>query len=163
MTDTPRRGRGRPRKNAAPLTAQLSAEDLELLSADELQALQLEAEKEATEEHVELVRDKAKAAFKEKHRRRLLTKSDPNEGMRDILLDLAPHSDRITLDGVQYLHGTTYHVTKAVYDTLAEVMTRGWDHEREVGNANQKSYKPPRNLTITPHQQGVPAAQLMRV
>lgn len=157
-----RRGRGRPRK-AAITTSLLSPEDVALLTASELEALQQDAEKEATEEHLELVREKAKKIFKEKHRRRLLSKSDPNEGMRDIFLDLAPHSDKIMLDGTQYFHGTTYHVTKAVYDTLAEVMSRGWDHEREVGNANQKQYKAPRNLTITPRSQGVPAAQLMRV
>jgi hypothetical protein len=74
--------------------------DVALLSADELQGLQQDAEKEATEEHLELVREKAKKIFKEKHRRRLLVKSDPNEGERDIFLDLAPRQLELLFDEV---------------------------------------------------------------
>ena len=68
---------------------------------------------------------------------------------RFIIIDLAGHSDRITLDGMPYFHGMPCTVPKPVYDVLMEQTTRGWKHEREIGGANANAYQSPREITVS--------------
>lgn len=151
------------RKNNGSVQAQLSPEDLALLSAEELAALEKEAEAEATEDHKEELKARVKSALKASKRQALKKASGQEEQMRDIMLDLAPHSDRIVIDGTVYFHGQAYTVTDSVYRTLTEIVARGWEHEHEVGNANQKAYRAPRHAVIGPQHANVAAAQLLRV
>lgn len=89
-------------------------------------------------------------------------KGIPNEEMKYITLDMAGHSDRIMLDGVVYFHGQTYAVPKSTFDTMAEVVSRGWQHEDEVGGANRDVYRRPRNLTLRKGMEGVTSSNLLR-
>lgn len=73
---------------------------------------------------------------------------DPEQEIKWITLDLAGHSDRITLDGTIYFHGMTRPVPKAVYDSLRDIVARGWEHESEVGFANRGRNNAPRQRDI---------------
>lgn len=158
MTDV-KRGRGRPRKAGL----KVSAEDLELLSAAEIATLEHEAEVEAIDEHKDKIKASVRAKFKAAKVRELRGITDEEDEMRTILLDLAPHSDRITLDGKVFFHGQSYTVPRDVFGVLNECMARGWQHEDEVGNANQKSYRRPRELRIGPRDANIAASALLRV
>ncbi len=93
-------------------------------------------------------------------RRRLV----PEEELIPVLIDVAGHADRITIDGTQYFQGVTYSVPQVKAATIREIMARTWKHEREIGGANGNAYRQPRNLTLSPNSP-VPAtmSHLMRV
>jgi hypothetical protein len=71
------------------------------------------------------------------------------------VVDVAPFSDGIIIDGVRHAHG--YEVTKPrhVYDSMRETMARSWDHEENAGYPNKKLMRPrgPTNThnTTFPH------------
>ncbi len=158
-----KKGRGRPTTKGPHGTLKLSPEDLALLTADEIKALEAEAAGEAVDEHKEDLKARVKASFKAAKRRELAGETDDNEPTRTIMLDLAPHSNQIMLDGKVFFHGHTYEVSENVYKTLNEIQSRGWDHEDEVGNANQEACRRPRHITIGPNDATVAATALMRV
>lgn len=55
----------------------------------------------------------------------------------DIVMDLAPHSDKIVISGKAYHHGFTYPVARHIADTLREAMSRGWQHQDEIDGKNK--------------------------
>ena len=59
-----------------------------------------------------------------------------DELIEEIEINLAPHSDKIVLDGRQYYHGFKYKFRATVVSTILEIMHRTWAHEREIGGAN---------------------------
>jgi len=73
---------------------------------------------------------------------------DPKLEMKEIYIDLAGHSDRLTIDmgqgnGGVYYHSFKYTVPKPVHDQLMEMMMRGWAHEEGAGNPNHRLYRKP--------------------
>lgn len=150
-------------KAPAGSSLKMSPEDLALLTAEEIRGLEAEAESEATDEHKEQIKLRVKSAFKAAKKKALAGDAEVDEPTRHIVLDLAPHAERITLDGRVFFHGGTYEVTDSVYRTLSEIQSRGWAHENEVGNANQGAYRRPRHTVIGPNQENVAASALMRV
>lgn len=85
----------------------------------------------------------------------------PAQEIKYISLDMAGHADRIMIDGVVYFHGQTYEVPKCLYDVLAEVVARGWEHEDEIGGANRNSYRKPRSTALRPGMVGMSATQIL--
>lgn len=67
-----------------------------------------------------------------------------------ITLDLAPHSNRLIIDSVHYLHGGTYTVGQRVYDTMREMIHRGWEHQREIDGKDSNMYREKSNIRLTP-------------
>jgi hypothetical protein len=67
-----------------------------------------------------------------------------------ITLDLAPHSSRLVLDSVTYLHGGTYTVGQRVYDTMREMIHRGWEHQREIDGKDGNMYREKSNIRLSP-------------
>jgi hypothetical protein len=67
-----------------------------------------------------------------------------------ITLDLAPHSDRLIIDSVRYLHGGTYTVGQRLYDTMREMIHRGWEHQREIDGKDGNMYREKSNIRLTP-------------
>lgn len=63
---------------------------------------------------------------------------DYRDDLLEILIDVAPFSDNIAIDGVIYQHGTWYTVDRRRYDSLREIMARSWDSEERAGNPNRK-------------------------
>jgi hypothetical protein len=85
---------------------------------------------------------------------------NPQEEIKWITLDLAGHSDRITLDGTIFFHGMTRPVRKAVYDSLRDIVARGWEHESEIGFANRGrniSMRPQNRVLSPANPTGMPA------
>lgn len=90
---------------------------------------------------------------------------DPEQEMKWITLDLAGHSDRITLDGTIFFHGMTRAVPKNVYDSLRDIVARGWEHESEIGFANRNRNTAPRqrDVRLSPtNPTGVPIGAVAR-
>lgn len=102
---------------------------------------QIMAEKVKAAEADFLLEEKARLAREEG----LVTGNAVKDEPVTISLDLAEHSDRITLNGVPYWHGMTYTVPRHVADTLREMQSRGHDHQRQVEG------KPHADLFRRPH------------
>lgn len=84
---------------------------------------------------------------------------DPQEQIKYITLDMAGHADRIMVDGTIFFHGVTYAVPKSKYDSLRDIVARGWEHESEVGFANRGRNTAPRvqNMLVSPkNPNGIP-------
>ena len=158
----PKKGGDRPKAVTAQILGN-SDIDLSLFTAEELAEIEAEAEKEATASH----RAKARKRLIEAHKAAVLKRLNPaveeEEDFRDILIDLAPHADRIILDGTMYMHGLHYTVSRAVYDTMKDIMARTWEHEDDTGHANRTHYRKPREVRIGPQNLGQSAASIMRI
>jgi hypothetical protein len=67
-----------------------------------------------------------------------------------ITLDLAPHSDRLTIDSTIYLHRATYTVGERLYNTMREMIHRGWEHQREIDGKDGNMYRAQSNVRLSP-------------
>lgn len=122
-TKTPK---ARKPKADTPVKAELSEQDIEEARAKAREEVRAELRKKAVAEVI--------AAEKEKLRREAA--GETGDGWKDEIvnctIDLAEHSDRITLDGNQYFHGHTYKVRRVVSDTLREIMQRSYQHQDQI-------------------------------
>lgn len=114
------------------------------LTAEEQEAIRAKAREKVLEERKKKAEDQYMQFALQEARREM----EPSQEMCSILIDLAGHSDHITLDagtqnGGTFHHGYTYEVTASVHATLMEIMARGWAHEEETGIPNHKFYKRP--------------------
>lgn len=73
----------------------------------------------------------------------------PNEEKFTLTLDLYEGSDRIIIDGRTYMHGGTYTVSKRTYETLCEIIARGWGHQREIEGKDSNAYRKQQNLNAS--------------
>ena len=73
-----------------------------------------------------------------------------NERKYKITLDLAPHSNRLMIDSTIYLHGGTYTVGERLYNTMREMIHRGWEHQREIDGKDGNMYREKSNITLKP-------------
>ena len=80
-----------------------------------------------------------------------------------LTLDLAEHSDRIILDGVTYLHGGTYHFDRAQYETIREIIHRGYEHQAEIEGKPRfdNAYRRASNISIDPSKEHVSAQNII--
>ena len=75
-------------------------------------------------------------------------KANPDEEIVEVMIDVPGFADRITVDGVVFLHGSTYKVSVAKQRSLAEQMSNAWRHEEMTGGANRQEYHKPRNFVM---------------
>jgi len=117
-------------KDPKKLDAQASAidNDRDLLTPEEIAALQKEIEADAEEE----LREQAKKSVKAKLREEARRKKGLEEAQEQITIDLAPFADRLLIDNVAYLQGITYTVRASVANVLREQMQRTWGHQAEI-------------------------------
>ena len=85
-----------------------------------------------------------------------------NEEQCTITLDLAPHSDRIVIDNVIYMHGQTFTVGKRLFDTLREIQARGWGHQEEIDGKDRNFYRKSKTIKLDPGKANMPAPVLAR-
>lgn len=137
--------------------AQVMDIDPTLLSDEVKASLRAKALERVNKERADAAMDAFLATEIEKARRSHM----PSQEMKYISLDLAGHSDRIMLDGTVYFHGQTYEVPKSTYDVLREVVSRGWQHEDEIGGANSDVYRRPRATSIGMQHANTDASQIM--
>lgn len=123
----------------------------------------------------EKVREKARAIvaakFKKQAEEKLLAQyveeiereSIPEQQVEPILINVAGHSNKISLDGRPYFQGHVYNVTQRERETLEEIMDRTWKHEKEVGGANFDHYRKPANAVLRPGSELRPIHSLVSV
>jgi hypothetical protein len=74
----------------------------------------------------------------------------PGEKQFEITLDLAPHSDKLVIDSKIFLHGATYKMGERLYNTVREMIHRGWEHQREIDGKNSTMYREKSNVILRP-------------
>ena len=113
------------------------------LSMDEMKSLEDQARQEVEAETKAQLRktflEKTKADLK-KQRLFQAGISDTGEDLAYIMIDLPKFSNRITIDGVSYLHGVGYYFAKNKAATIREVMARQWLHHAEINGLNTNDY-----------------------
>lgn len=135
-----------------PVEEPPAEEDFGGFSAEEMAKIRAEARKTVDAEIAKRRRADRAVAMKdaiEAEERRLRSEaglSNVMDDIVDIVIDCPPHSSALILNfGMDeqkvYAHGGTYKVTRAVHDTLTEMMARGWDAEDRAGNPNRKFYQ----------------------
>jgi len=129
------------------------------LTETEKRALYQEALKVVAEEAKAKRSEELLEEYKKIARRELI----PEEELEPILIDLAGHSTKITIDGKQYFHGVTYYFSKTQAATIREIIWRGWKHEAEVKGANSNAYRKPSHINLTPSDAYTNPTHLMRV
>lgn len=114
-----------------------------------------ETDKEAVEKKVlaEIeaeAKAQARAAYTAEIRSRLRREVGVGEQQVTLTLDLAPYVDRMTIDGVVYMHGRQYTVRYSVADAMLDMQHRTWNHQAEIDGKSTNFYRQARGLTISP-------------
>jgi len=60
--------------------------------------------------------------------------------LESVYINFADYIDRITLDGVTYMHGRTYELPKAKADVVREQMARSWRHQAEIEGKDNPTF-----------------------
>lgn len=122
----------RPVKAKGAIT--LTMEEMKVLEAEAI----AEFEEEAKAELMEEFKAKTKAALRKK------IKFKDEEAISDVYetvtVELAKHADRITIDGVVYLHGLTYKVSHAKACAMRDIMYRTWLHQTEIDGQDMNDF-----------------------
>lgn len=129
-----------------------------LFTPKELEEIRKEAERLELEEQKRNVREQLLADA----RLAVRSKTDPSEETRTVTIDLAEYADRITIDGVIYVHGQTYTVAKRKFDVIAEVMRRTQQHEHEISGKTRAQFKARPPITLRPGLENAPSNALVR-
>jgi len=109
----------------------------------------LEIEAEVALEIEEARRTIERDAFRKETKRRLRIAAGLEHAQIQVTIDLAGHSNKIMLDGREYHQGFSYVVPAPVYQTIADIMQRTWQHEEDVGGANRDEYRKPRQTVAS--------------
>lgn len=116
----------------------------ELLTVEELKALEVEVQKEIDKD----LKSKAKADLKKE----MLAKARVARGLEEssdhVAIDLPEHADRIIINGYPYMHGTTYEVRASVAAQLRETIHRAWEHQAVV-EGRRKDFYTKRNTRMS--------------
>lgn len=105
-----------------------AAAKIEAERADALRADKQKAMKKALDEEIRRQRQEAGL-------------SNHMDDLLQILIDVAPFSGNVTIDGTVYEHGRWYTVDRRKYETIREICARSWDAEDRAGNPNRKFYR----------------------
>src|SRR5262249_48031082 len=139
------------------IMADLRDDAISALTESEVKRLETLVEQEVEKEKREELRKK----YKEHFRRKLRQQPGGDEAVEDITIDLAKHSDGITIDGVKYLHGNTYTVKACLAQEMRYIMQCTTDHQAEI-DGKPRSYYRKRETVISPHG-NVNSSQLLKV
>ena len=60
--------------------------------------------------------------------------------LETVYVNFADFIDRITLDGVTYMHGRSYELPKAKADVVREQMARSWRHQAEIEGKDEPNF-----------------------
>ena len=64
-----------------------------------------------------------------------------NEQMVTFMIDLAPHSLELRVDGKIWRNGQTITVTEREAKSIMEMISRGWRHQEEIDGKTHNFYK----------------------
>jgi hypothetical protein len=107
-----------------------------MISAERRKEIEKQVELELHNEQVK----QAEEAFRAQKRRELREISVPEEMLMDCYIDLPPEQSLYLMtNGVMYVAGQTYRVTKNVYDDLRSRMWRAWWNESQRWNDTREN------------------------
>jgi len=124
--------------------------DPSVLTAEEIEAVELEAKAEVEAEAKDKAKEKLKASLVKKAKR----KAGLVEAQETVAVDLAPYCDRILLDNKAYLQGVTYTVPASVAMVMREIMQRTWGHQSEIDGKSENFYRRTRGQRVVPAGNG---------
>lgn len=135
--------------------AALAGSDTPTLTMDEMKEIEVQAREEVNAELKTKLREDFLAKTKSAMKKKALFTDGTNErgaSLERIRVDLPQFSDRITLDGVIYFHGSSYDFAPAKAAVIKEVMNRQWLHHAEIKGLDVNEYHGRRqsNPTINP-------------
>lgn len=112
------------------------------LSEDEMKSLEAEAKKELQAEIKEQLAADYKERVKAEERRKIRFVKDTAglDNPEQVTIELPSFADRITLDGVVYLHGYSYKFGKAKAAAVREIMHRAWMHQAEIDGKDMNEF-----------------------
>jgi hypothetical protein len=135
--------RGR-RGQATPVVYSEEAEYTSLLTEAERRKIEAQVDEEIREIQIEEERSRYREAFRAQRR----VQAGLEEEQEEVIIDVAGHADRITLDGKRYWQGHAYTVPAGVAATLRDIEHRTWEHEWSVGGANANEYRKPLHTRV---------------
>lgn len=126
------------------------------LSAEETAAIYDAARKKVLEELKQQKADELQAQYEKEIRQGLV----PEEAVEPIMIDVAGSAFKITLDGVEYFHGRTYHLPLGKRAAILEIMHRTYVHEDAIKGDDENKYRKERMANVSgkygvTHQAGV--------
>jgi hypothetical protein len=116
----------------------------ELLTVEELKALEAEVQKEIDKD----LKSKAKEALKKEMLQKARVARGLEESSEAVEINLPEHSDRIVINSYPYMHARTYEVRASVAIQLRETMHRAWEHQAIV-EGRRKDFYTKRNTRMS--------------
>ena len=128
-----------------PADAEQSVPDMfaPTLTLEEMQEIEAQAHAEVNKELKARLKADFLAKTKAELKKRALFKTgtDSNADVIErVHIDLPKFSNRITLDGVIYLHGQTYSFSQPQAAVVKEVINRQWLHHAEINGLDMNDY-----------------------
>ena len=99
------------------------------------------AEQRAKDDDAELQRELEIELHRQRVAHGLKPAYDPTD-LITFVIDVAPFSPGLQIDGVLYPHGQEVTVARHRYDSMREIMAATWDHEENCGYPNKKQMRP---------------------
>ena len=63
------------------------------------------------------------------------TAIDPDPEIESVVIDLAPHAKEVMINGVKYMNGYVYKVSRDLARVLRDIAYKTWQHEKQTGGA----------------------------
>jgi hypothetical protein len=123
----------------------LRNEAVEALTESEVKRIETLAKQEVEKEQNDALRKKYKERFKKIMRQQ----TGVEEGVEEIYIDLAKHSDGIVIDGVKYQQGHSYTVKASLAAEMRWIMQSTYWHQAEI-DGKRKGYYTERNTRLSP-------------
>ena len=109
----------------------------ELLTPQELAALEAEVQKELDKE--------LKAKLREDTKKKLLAQARQDRGLiesiEQVLIDLPESGNCIRVNNREYQHGQVYNVASSVAMMLRDTMQRAWEHQAEIEGRHKDHFR----------------------
>jgi len=64
--------------------------------------------------------------------------TDHRDDMVEFMINVAPFSPGITINGRHFPHGSWVTLSRREYDSIRDIMARSWEAEERAGNPNKK-------------------------
>jgi hypothetical protein len=110
----------------------------------ERQRIEAEAKKLVDEELEKLAKKDREKFLKDEldkevlRQRRLAGLINHQDDVVEFLINVAPFSPGITIDGKHYPHGSWAKLSRREYDSIRDMMARSWESEDRAGNPNRR-------------------------
>lgn len=111
-------------------------EERELLRAKARGIIDEELAAKAKVERDKFLKDELDKEILRQRREAGLT--DHRDDMVEFMINVAPFSPGVIIDGKTYPHGSWHTMTRREYDSIRDIMARSWESEERAGNPNKK-------------------------